>query len=135
MSILTQVHQQRKDALASRLKPGVAAVFVHTRDVKRVVEWYGMVLGIPVRIANGATFYLLPLIGTPGAPNIIFERRDDPSPRPQVLWSFGSSGIDATYRFLQAHGVEITTEIIREGGTQWFHFRDPDGNILMACQA
>lgn len=132
--IASSVNQSDR-APVSHLASGIAAVFLHVRDVKRAVEWYGRILGIPVRVADGATFYLLRLLNLPEATNIIFERRDDPKPTTQVLWSIGSSDIDATYRFMQAHDVEITTEIIREGGTQLFHFRDPDGNVLMACQA
>lgn len=46
------------------------------------------------------------------------------------LFHFNTPAIEEAYTFLKETGVKLESEI--ENG-HWFTFRDPDGNVLMAC--
>ena len=42
--------------------------------------------------------------------------------------------VDETYAFLRSKRVESVGEIERSEPVSFFRFKDPDGNLLMACQ-
>ena len=121
--------------MSQSIKPGIAAVFVHVTDVPRAVAWYGRVFDIAMPPLPPTNFYLLRWLQSSGATNIIFQQCETVAPSAQVLWSIGSSAIEATYTCLREQGVDIQGEIMREDGTQTFLFKDLDGNLLMMCEA
>lgn len=133
MAIATPVQTEPRPD--SQIRPGIPAIFVHVRDVPSAVTWYSRVLGLSALNYDGRRqFYILRLLDTPGATNIIFQQRNPPQPSPQVLCSFGSDDIAATYRHMKALGVRIVREIAWDGSDGDFDFADPDGNVFMACK-
>lgn len=107
----------------------VAVVFVPVQNMERSIEWYSKLLGLPTpddysgemhifRLADGADLFL--------------QRRDRVQPSPHVLFSLPAVDIDQARQFLQDNSVEVI-ESDRQPDGSTVQFRDPDGNILMAC--
>ena len=64
--------------------------------------------------------------------NIFLERRDRVQPSPHPLFSLPAPRIDQAHQFVRSHGIEVSRfDRAPDGST--FHFKDPDGNVLMAC--
>jgi catechol 2,3-dioxygenase-like lactoylglutathione lyase family enzyme len=111
--------------LESPFTGGVPAVFVHVSNLKKSVEWYSSLLGkeMPEKIRGD-----IHIFGLDNGANIFLVHTKTPKPSPQVLCSLPSPDLDKARAFFDKNQVEyedVTEETV--------HFRDLDGNILMAC--
>ncbi|MGG3476931.1 VOC family protein [Peribacillus frigoritolerans] len=111
-------------------------VFIHVKDLKKSVEWYCNLLGIPQN--NDfvqSPVYNIPVTSETGLtlddhtfdPNFIFN------PSTNVLFNFYTKDIDEAYQFIKSNNIAIVKEIERIGDFAYFNFQDPDGNVLMIC--
>lgn len=111
----------------------VSGIFIHVSDLERSTSWYGQLLGLPLRpedrfdhihvfVLRNGTHLILDAKG--------FTPRIDES----VLFMFDTPDAEATKQFLVEHGVEVIRDIENAGPVSFLNFRDPDGNVLMACQ-
>ncbi|MBN8942295.1 MAG: VOC family protein [Rhizobiales bacterium] len=113
------------------LRSQIGAVFVPVRDIDQARHWYAGLLGVadvpPTRHGHLAVF---PMAGD--GPDLVLDSRifERPSVRDAPLFHFIADDIDAAH----AHVIGLGAEIVRpvQSG-HWFTFRDPDGNVLMAC--
>lgn len=114
----------------------IASVFVHVTDLRRSAEWYSRLLGLPLleERLNGGPVYWLELPGTHLILDSNAANRQNPDWReadmPRVM--FPASDIDQAYDYLQKK-AETFFEPERHGTMAYFNFRDPEGNVHMAC--
>ncbi|MFS0724839.1 VOC family protein [Paenibacillus sp. 1P07SE] len=123
----------QKAALENR----VAGVFVHVSDLRRSAEWYSRLLGLPVleERLNGGPVYWLELPGT----HLILD--NDSHNRQQPDWQewqqprlmLPARGIEQAVLQLQDAGAELIGGVEDHGSMAYCNFRDPEGNVLMAC--
>jgi catechol 2,3-dioxygenase-like lactoylglutathione lyase family enzyme len=120
----------------SPLKNQIGGVFIPVKDIEKAREWYCNILGLPADcpIHNG---HLCPLpmqgsgIILDTMPTWGGKEPGGAQAYQTPAFMFLTDDIQASYQFMQEHGVELVTEI--ENG-HWFAFRDPDGNLLMVCK-
>ncbi|MBR1219917.1 VOC family protein [Bradyrhizobium sp. U87765 SZCCT0131] len=114
----------------SALRARIGAIFIPVSDIASAKAWYARLLqtACPATLhghlavfalAGGIHLVLDAKIFVPGA------SRDAP------LFHFDADDIDAALIHVQALGATIVTPL--QSG-HWFTFRDPDGNVLMACR-
>jgi len=80
--------------------------------------------------------FVAPMDGTAGLvldamPNWRNEHGDIPTYQVPAF-QFLTDDIQASYQFMKENNVELVTEILDHF---YFVFKDPDGNLLMICQA
>lgn len=118
------------------LENRVGGIFVHVTDLRRSAEWYSKLLGLPLmeeRLNGGPVYWFdfqdthLVLDSNQGN-RLKPEWREDMKPR----FSIPARDIDRAYGYLQ-HLSEPLSEPERHGSMAYFNFRDPEGNVLMAC--
>lgn len=125
--------------MVSPIKNRMDTVFIPVKDLQRSAEWYSRILGIPMKEVNPPV-YNLEIEGDTGlaldTDNFHSTVRDgDVQPSAHPLFNFLTHDIDEAYRFLVKNGVEVDPEIIRFGNVVYFHFKDPDGNMIMVYQS
>jgi catechol 2,3-dioxygenase-like lactoylglutathione lyase family enzyme len=114
----------------SPFEPRVPAVFVPVSDLPRSVAWYSRLLGLPVPPVPTGDFHLFRLAA--GGANVFLERRDAVRPSPHTLFSLPAPDVDRVLQFLQEYGIEVVA-VDRQPDGSTVRFKDPDGNVLMAC--
>jgi predicted enzyme related to lactoylglutathione lyase len=121
---------------SSPINSKINNVFIHVKDLKKSVEWYCNLLGIPQN--NDfveSPVYNIPVTSETGLtlddhtfdPNFIFK------PSTNVLFNFNTKDIDEAYQFIKSNNIPIVKEIERIGNFAYFNYQDPDGNVLMIC--
>lgn len=110
-------------------EPRIPAVFVAVSDVARAARWYCRLLGLPEPEAFGSELQILRLVD--GA-NLFLQRDEPLAPSPHVLFSLPTPDIEAAQAFILAQGGEII-RLTRYPDGSTLRFRDPDGNVLLAC--
>lgn len=117
--------------MSSAVVSGVDFVYIPTQDFARAVEFYEMVLGLPLSARYGSR---------PGAEfetgnltlavieSAAFGMEFSPLTHPIGLHVDDVAVARAT---LQARGVEFGADTMDTGVCHMAHFRDPDGNALM----
>ncbi|WP_246938704.1 VOC family protein [Bacillus pinisoli] len=121
----------------SPIKNELSAVFIHVTDLKRAVEWYSTVLGLPYDLTKvESPVYNIPVTSSTGL--TLDDHTFDPGyihqPSPNPIANFKVDHIDEAYQFIRSQNIEIVREIERIGEHfAWFNFKDPDGNVQMAC--
>ena len=106
----------------------VAAVFVPVRNMERSIEWYSKLLGLPTPDDYDGDIHVFRLAA--GA-SIFLQRTDRVQPSRHILFSLPARDMDRAHQFLQENGIAVV-EIRRQPAGSTLHFRDPDGNLLMA---
>ncbi|QHT58778.1 VOC family protein [Paenibacillus lycopersici] len=114
-------------SIRTPIKPIIPAVFVSVTDVKASTAWYCRLLGLPVPDTVRTDIHIFSLQDRQCS-NLFLRRADKAEPTSQPLFSLTSPDIEATQRFLAQLNVEV---VYRDEEVIWF--RDPDGNVLMAC--
>ncbi|WP_199860721.1 VOC family protein [Oceanobacillus damuensis] len=121
----------------SPIKNEMGAVFIHVKDLKKSVDWYGRILGVEVDLKQvESPVYNMPINGTTGLTldDHTFDKSFKHEPSPNPIVNFMVDDIDEAYEFIKENGVNIVREIERVGENfAWFNFSDPDGNVIMAC--
>jgi catechol 2,3-dioxygenase-like lactoylglutathione lyase family enzyme len=108
----------------------VPAVFVPVRDMERSIAWYSKLLGLTPPAEPNGEFHIFRLADQ-GA-NLFLERRDPVQASPHVLFSLPAAQIDQAHAFMQENGIEVVAFDRNPDGST-IQFKDPDGNVLMAC--
>jgi predicted enzyme related to lactoylglutathione lyase len=108
-------------------------VFIPVSDMQRSIQWYSQLLDLPVTApSHGGKIYDLPMEGETG---VILDAHKPVTNSSQPLCFFWTADIQATLALLQAHNVDILGEMADIGSVTTLTFRDPDGNLLMVCEA
>jgi catechol 2,3-dioxygenase-like lactoylglutathione lyase family enzyme len=123
-------------SIASPIACKVNNVFIHVSDLKKSVEWYCNLLGIPF---NGdqveSPVHNIPVTSETGL--TLDDHTFDPgftlNPSNHVLFNLFVKDIDEAYQFVKDRGIPIVREIERIGDFAYFNFKDLDGNVLMIC--
>ncbi|MCD2496891.1 VOC family protein [Microbacterium nymphoidis] len=109
----------------------IGQVFIPVRDIHAAARWYGRLLGTSVsEPSHDQTIVDVPMRSGPGLAldaNAPFTA-DGP---PRFFW--WADDLTAVERHLADMGVVPATEIVDIGSVSFVQFRDPDGNLLMAC--
>ncbi|MGM0883071.1 MAG: VOC family protein [Bacillota bacterium] len=116
---------EQQSKINSPVSGGVPAVFVHVKDLKLSIQWYSHLLGISAPDTNPSTFYIFRLEN--GA-NIFLVQSNEVTPSPHVLFSLPTPNLEQARQFFEQNLIEIVKE-----DEETIHFKDTDGNILMAC--
>lgn len=123
-------------SVGSPVRNEAGSVFVHVFDLRRSAEWYRMVLGLPLleERLNGGPVYWLELEGGTGL--ILDDNRNNETGSPHVLFSYKTTDIEGSYRYLHQLGANLLFPIERpHPGLAYFNFADPDGNAIMVTQS
>ncbi|MDF2662314.1 MAG: hypothetical protein K0Q94_5105 [Paenibacillus sp.] len=115
----------------------IGSVFVPVQDIEKARDWYCRILNLPVDEAPIHFGHLCPL--PMDAPGLILDTMPmwggkEPGGPPSFqtpAFMLLTDDIEAAYGYMHDQGAERVTEIM-DGS--WFAFRDPDGNLLMACK-
>jgi catechol 2,3-dioxygenase-like lactoylglutathione lyase family enzyme len=104
---------------------GVPAVFVHVKDLEKSVEWYSQLLGKekPEKIRKD-----IHIFGLENGANILLIQTENPAPSTQVLCSLPAPDLEMSRAFFEKHQIQYV-----DMDKETIHFKDLDGNILMAC--
>ncbi|MYL28750.1 VOC family protein [Halobacillus halophilus] len=108
----------------------IGTVFIPVSDIEKARDWYSHLLGVPNdgEIVHGH-LYILPMKGT-GA--VLDSRIYKPGKTFDMpVFHLNTPDIDAAYDFMKSHDFNVVTEIQHN---HFFHFKDPDGNLMMICQ-
>jgi predicted enzyme related to lactoylglutathione lyase len=122
--------------MGSPIENRIRGIFVHVTDMQRAIRWYSELLNLPeTSSSHEGTIYDIPLklYEKPGLildANVALTQHDGRHP----MFLLDTKDIHATYAFLKEKGVVLVSEIEDIGSVSFVAFKDPDGNILMACQ-
>jgi len=108
-------------------------VFIPVSNMPSAIDWYSRLFDLPV----GQTSHQDRIYGVPmqGAVDLILDGHRSVANSSQPLCFFWTSDIQAADVFLRAGGITIVRPVEDIGGLFTLTFQDPDGNLLMACQA
>jgi catechol 2,3-dioxygenase-like lactoylglutathione lyase family enzyme len=108
---------------------GIGFVGFRTDRFEEMVALFRDVIGLKLlRVANGDARFRL---GADGELHVYADTDPD-----HAFFTTGPviglrvADVDATRARLGADGLELLTEVEREGGAAWCHFRAPDGTVL-----
>ncbi|KAA0546262.1 VOC family protein [Bacillus sp. BGMRC 2118] len=108
----------------------VGAIFIPVSNIEKARDWYCDILHIEEKEEiQFEHIYVIPLQGI----NIVLDSKiySEQNLIKTPLFHFNSTDIKESYRYLQNKAVAIVTDIQFE---HYFHFQDPDGNLLMVCK-
>lgn len=110
----------------------IGGIFVHVTDMNRAINFHSRVLGLPYEsVGEEQTIY--DLIMAEGSNVLLDVNRHRNGEDYKALFMFDTKDIDASKAYLEANGITIFTDIERHGPIAFFTFKDPDGNVVMAC--
>jgi predicted enzyme related to lactoylglutathione lyase len=133
-SVVSMTETEGTQAVGSPIDGRLDSVFVSVRDVIAAREWYGRLLGLPVRPEH-TYFGHLHVFKLEGGVDLLLDSKDfRPRECSPVLCMFPTADIDAAYVRAELAGAEIVQDIERVGSVAWFTFKDPDGNVHMVFQ-
>ncbi|PPA70439.1 VOC family protein [Jeotgalibacillus proteolyticus] len=107
------------------------AIFIPVSSIENAREWYCSLLGLEPEYEIIAGHLCCIPFDNNGL-NLVLDSNiyDKDAVYKNPAFHFNTDDIQKAYQFLQDKNIEIVTEI--ENG-HWFNFKDPDGNLLMAC--
>ena len=126
---MTSTAEERGTRVETPFEARIPAVFVAVSEVPRAARWYCRLLGLPEPEKFGTELQILRL---PGGANLFLQRDEPLAPSNHVLFSLPVRDIEATKAFLLALGGEVL-RLTRHPDGSTLRFRDPDGNVLLAC--
>ncbi len=114
----------------SAIMPRIGAIFVPVADVEQARHWYARLLGIAD--APEIQFGHLAVFALDNGLRLVLDAKihDAHARRNSPLFHFDVEDIATARDHVVELGADAVTEI---GFDHWFTFRDPDGNVLMAC--
>lgn len=125
---------RRKQALP--LNNQIASLFVHVTDLRRAVEWYSQLLGLPLmeERLNGGPVYWFDFPGTGLVLDSNRNNRQNPEWREDMkpMFMLSVTDIDQAYVYIREK-AEVFSEPHRHGNMAYFCFRDIEGHAIMAC--
>ncbi|MBB3127836.1 putative enzyme related to lactoylglutathione lyase [Paenibacillus rhizosphaerae] len=121
---------------ANPLENRIASVFVHVTNLRESAEWYSRLLGLPIREdrLNGGPVYWFDFQGTHLILDSNSVNRQNPDWNQDMMprMMFPAMDIDEAYLLIREQGTPLF-EPERHGPMAYFNFRDPEGNVQMAC--
>ncbi|SEH64255.1 Catechol 2,3-dioxygenase [Halobacillus karajensis] len=120
--------------MKSPIKNKINSVFIPVTDIEKARQWYSKMLGVEDGEIHFGHLFAAEM--EKGSGMILDEMpmwRDENGELPTLdvpAVQFGTDDIQASYQFMEDHGVELVTEIQYD---HFFVFKDPDGNMLMVC--
>jgi len=123
--------------MKSPIQNQINTVFVHVKDLKRAVKWYGDLLGQsynlesvedPVHNIHVNHHTCLTLDAGPS------EMTKEFPPSSYPLFNLNSTNIDDAYNYVTELGYQIDSDITRFDDVSFFNVKDPDGNVIMICE-
>jgi predicted enzyme related to lactoylglutathione lyase len=118
--------------MSSPISRRIGAVFIPVSDMQRAIQWYSHLLDLPITAtAHEGRIYDLPMVGET---MLILDGHKPVTNSSQPLLFFWTEDIQAAHDFFKNSGIEIVREIENIGGVTTLTFKDPDNNLLMACQ-
>lgn len=111
----------------------IGQVFIPVRDIEASSTWYSRLLDIDVPTpSHGDTIVDLP-VGS--GPRLCLDANTTftPDGPPRFFW--WAEDLDALAQHLMGLEVPLASEVTDIGSVAFLQFRDPDGNLLMACEA
>ena len=118
---------------ASPLSNRIGQVFVPVRDLPAAAAWYSALLGLPPGAPSHDDRILdLPAVG---GTRLALDAHDPgftADGPPRFFW--WADDLGAVRAHLDRLGVEVVGEVTDIGSVAFLQFRDPDGNLLMACE-
>jgi len=116
-----------EQTIATPIQPNVPAVFVYVTDVEKSVKWYCRLLGLPIPESIREDIHIFGLSGS-RCSNIFLAKRTEVHPSAEPMLSLTAPDHDSALQFLTDLGAEIVHK-----DKEVIHFKDLDGNVLMAC--
>jgi catechol 2,3-dioxygenase-like lactoylglutathione lyase family enzyme len=117
----------------SPLTNRIGQVFVPVRDMPAAVAWYSALLGLPQGVATHEDrIYDLPAEGDVRIALDAHQPEFTADGPPRFFWWVDDLG--AVREHLTSLGVELVLDVSDIGSVAMLQFRDPDGNLLMACE-
>lgn len=118
--------------MSSPVQNQIGAVFIPVSDMQRAIAWYSALLGLPqTETSHEGKIYNLPMRGDTA---LMLDAHKPVSNSSQPLCFFWTDDILATYDFLKQQEIEPLDVPEDIGSVTTLTFKDPDGNLLMACQ-
>ncbi|QGQ18817.1 VOC family protein [Cellulomonas sp. JZ18] len=118
---------------ASPLRNRIGQVFVPVRDMPAAVAWYSALLGLdPGDTSHEGRIHDLPTEGEVGLALDAHHPGFTADGPPRFIWWVDD--LAAVREHLDALGVERVGDVTDIGSVAFLQFRDPDGNLLMACE-
>lgn len=114
----------------SAIMPRIGAIFVPVADVEQARYWYARLLGMAD--APEIQFGHLAVFAFDNGLRLVLDAKilDADARRNSPLFHFDVEDIAAA----REHVVKLRADAVSEiQFDHWFTFRDPDGNVLMAC--
>ncbi|RAP75863.1 VOC family protein [Paenibacillus montanisoli] len=112
---------------ATPIKPILPAVFVYVTDIKQSVDWYCRLLGLPSPETAREDIHIFNFSDS-RCSNLFLEKREKVDPSTAPMFSLTAPDHQSALQFLTDLGVEIVYK-----DAEVIHFKDLDGNVLMAC--
>ncbi|WP_424767620.1 VOC family protein [Paenibacillus sp. sgz302251] len=110
----------------------VGSVFINVTDINRAIPFHSEVLGLPCRQAEPEeSIYVLEMKS--GSDVLLDNNRFRQGDDYKTLFMLLSSHIEGAKAYLVANGVQVFTDIERNGEIAFFTVKDPDGNVVMVC--
>ena len=109
------------------IKATVPAVFIYVTDVKKSVDWYCELLGLPVPASVRNDLHIFDL-SEQHCSNLFLRRREVVQPSLEPIFSLTAPNNEEAFQYLNGLGIEIAHRDEED-----ILFKDPNGNVLMAC--
>lgn len=117
----------------SPLSNRVGQVFVPVRDLPAAASWYSALLGLPLAApSHEDRIYDLPAAGETRLALDAHDPGFTADGPPRFFW--WADDLTAVREHLDRLGVPVVGQITDIGSVAFLQFRDPDGNLLMACE-
>ncbi len=119
--------------MPSVIENKIGSVFVPVSDMARAVAWYSLVFGVPPgTLSHEDRICAVPM---QGPVSLLLDAHRPVTNSSQPLCTFWTADMAAAERFLQASHVSIVRPVDDIGSLLTLTIADPDGNLLMLCQA
>ncbi|SEO95423.1 VOC family protein [Paenibacillus sp. OV219] len=122
-----QNDMQLDQVKTSPISASVPAIFVYITDMKRSVAWYCQLLGLPNPDEIREDLHIFDLSDN-RCSNLFLRKKEVTNSSVLPLFSLTAPNMHDALQFLTEVGVEITYK-----DEEVIHFKDLDGNVLMAC--
>ncbi|MFC7686561.1 VOC family protein [Ureibacillus sp. GCM10028918] len=120
------------------IKNQMNAVFVHVSSLKVSVKWYSELLGLTVDLEKvKSPVFNVPVVGTTSLTldDHTFDADFKHFPIPSPIFNFYTPNIEEAYQYIKEKGYKVVREIEWHYEMAWFNVEDPDGNVVMICNA
>ena len=118
--------------MPSPLTPRIGTVFIPISNMPRAIAWYSRLFGLPAAsTTHEGKIYNVPMSGEVG---LILDGHRPVANSSQPLCFFWAGDIHAAEAYLRQNGIETIGGVQDIGSVSTLTFKDPDGNLLMACQ-